>query len=131
MASKVILRLLFFPGGLSGNGSGISSASSAFSCWGAISPYRHSEQTASTFQSEEGRVDGIASVKDEFSIIGLAVEALHKLNSERYVPFLFMHELTHLNHLKHGPEFNDALDQMIDRFNSETGLAVKNYDNFA
>ena len=98
--------------------------------------FRHSEQTSPDFVEQTGDciVDGMASVLHSvdgnitFSAIGLSVEAIFCDNAKNYVPFLFLHELTHIiasraknGKLLHGESFHRYLDYLIQTYNSSNG----------
>ena len=82
-------------------------------------------------------VDGVCSVKEvnigskkiKACAIGVSVEALHRLDAESYIPFIFIHELTHdtvPNKMQHDNQFHEYLDYLLMIYNDAEGTGLKN-----
>ena len=82
-------------------------------------------------------LDGVCTVKEAYidklkvkaCAIGVSVEALHRPDAESYIPFVFLHELTHdtvSNNMQHDEHFHEYLDYLLMLYNDAQGTEIEN-----
>lgn len=82
-----------------------------------IYPFEHDMQSTC--------IDGLCSTfRDNISTIGISTDVIE--GNLDYLRLVMLHELAHLTHMNHSPDFVQHLDRMIYEFNKVTGRNLKN-----
>ena len=82
-------------------------------------------------------LDGVCTIKEasidsrkiKVCAIGVSVEALHRPDAASYIPFVFIHELTHdtvQTRKQHDKHFHEYLDYLLMLYNDAEGTKLQN-----